>query len=81
MCSECKTLVLATDPRDGSQLEVWLPHNNNDLNAGHIWISVTEDPENGDDLYQSSVLLSIEEQDRLICWIQDRHRERAGEDN
>jgi hypothetical protein len=73
--------LLATDPKDDSKLELWLPHNGNDLDAGHIWISVTEDPENGEDPYESSILLSNEEQDQLIGWIQDRRRERAGEDN
>lgn len=81
MCSDCKSLVLATDPKDDSKLTLWLPHNDDDLNAGHVWIGVTEDPENGEDPYETSIMLSIEEQDQLIGWIQNRRRERAGEDN
>lgn len=80
MCGDCKALVLATDPRDSSQLELWLPHNDDDLGAGHVWIGVTEDGEDGEDPYQSSIMLNPDEQDQLIGWIQDRRRERAGED-
>lgn len=74
MCSECHSITLATDPDDESKLEVWLPHNDDDLIAGHIWITVTE-------FSEASIMLSPEEQNRLISWIQERRRERAGEDN
>ena len=80
MCSDCKSLVLATDPKDDSKLELWRPHNDDDLGAGHIWISVTEN-EPGSEFHEASIMLSTEEQDQLISWIQDRRRERAGEDN
>lgn len=80
MCSECRTLTLATDPKDDSKLEAWLPHNDNDLGAGHIWVSVTEN-EPGAEFHEACIMLSPEEQDRLIGWIQERRRERAGEDN
>lgn len=80
MCSECKSLTLATDPDDDSNLEVWLPHNDEDLAAGHIWVSVTEDPLGGTNPYQASVMLGIEDQDRLIGWIKERRLERAGEE-
>lgn len=81
MCSDCKSLELATDPKDDSRLTVWLPHTDEDLDAGHIWVSVTEDPENGQDPYEASIMLSPEEQDQLVSWIQERRRVRAGEDN
>lgn len=81
MCDDCKSLTLATDPDDDSKLEIWLPHTEEDRDAGHIWAGITEDPENGRPAYQTSIMLSIEEQDQLIGWIQDRRRERAGEDN
>lgn len=81
MCDDCKTLTLATDPRDDSKLKLWLPHNDDDLAADHIWIGITEDPEDGTESYETSIMLNAEEQDQLIAWIKDRRSEHAGQDN
>lgn len=79
MCSDCKSLTLATDPKDDSKLELWLPHNEDDERAGHIWIHIEND-EPGAEYSEASLMLSPEEQDQLISWIQERRRERAGEE-